>query len=81
MQVAMLTYYQVTRPRKVKVRVVKAHEHVPYLGSENVIDIRALSQKDKSRFGRSFFLSPNERKITEYEAWQKLSKRLKKRIV
>ncbi len=80
MQVAMLTYYQVTRPRKVKVRVVKAHDQVPYLGSENVLDIRSISQKGKTKFGRSFFLSPNERKITEYEAWQKLSKRLQKRI-
>lgn len=77
----MLTYYQVTRPRKVKVRVVKAHDQVPYLGSENVLDIRSISQKGKVKFGRSFFLSPNERKITEYEAWQKLSKRLKNRIV
>ena len=81
MQTTMLTYYQVTRPRKVKVRVVKAHSQVPYLGSENVIDIRAMVNKEKSRFGQSFFLSPNERQITEYEAWQKLSKRLKKRIV
>lgn len=81
MQVAMLTYYQVTRPRKVKVRVVKAHHQVPYLGSENVIDVRAIANKEKSRFGSSFFLSPSERQITEYEAWQKLSKRLKKRIV
>jgi len=81
MQVAMLTYYQVTRPRKVKVRVVKAHAHVPYLGSEHVINVRAMVQKNKSKFGRSFFLSPNERKITEYESWQKLNKRLKKRLV
>lgn len=81
MSTTMLTYYQVTRPRKVKVRVVKAHHHVPYLGSENVIDIRALAQKEKSRFGSSFFLSANEKQITEYEAWQKLSKRLKKRII
>jgi len=81
MATTMLTYYQVTRPRKVKVRVVKAQHQVPYLGSENVIDIRALSQKGRGRFGSSFFLSPNERKITEYEAWQKLSGRLKKRLV
>jgi hypothetical protein len=77
----MLTYYQVTRPRKVKVRVVKAHSQVPFLGSENVIDTRPLATKGKSRFGSSFFLSPNEKQITEYEAWQKLSKRLKKRII
>lgn len=77
----VLSYYQVTRPRKVKVRVVKPHEHVPYLGSDNVIDIRAIAQGSKSRFGSSFFLSPNERQITEYESWQKLSRRLKKRIV
>ena len=81
MQVAMLTYYQVTRPRKVKVRVVKAHTQVPFLGSENVLDIRAISSQGKNKFGRSFFLSQSERKITEYEAWQKLGKRLKKRIV
>ena len=73
--------YQVTRPRKVKVRVVKAHSQVPFLGSENVIDTRPLATKGKSRFGSSFFLSPNEKQITEYEAWQKLSKRLKKRII
>ncbi len=77
----MLTYYQVTRPRKVKVRVVKAHHHVPYLGSENVIDVRAMAKKEKTRFGSSFFLSPSERQITEYESWQKLSKRLKKRMI
>jgi hypothetical protein len=77
----MLTYYQVTRPRKVKVRVVKAHSQVPFLGSENVIDTRPLATKEKGRFGSSFFLSPNEKQITEYEAWQKLSKRLKKRII
>jgi len=77
----MLTYYQVTRPRKVKVRVVKAHSQVPFLGSENVIDTRPLASKGKTRFGSSFFLSPKEKQITEYEAWQKLSKRLKKRII
>ncbi|MCX6805199.1 MAG: hypothetical protein NT114_00690 [Patescibacteria group bacterium] len=81
MSTTMLTYYQVTRPRKVKVRVVKAHSQVPFLGSENVIDTRPLATKGKSRFGSSFFLSPNEKQITEYEAWQKLSKRLKKRII
>jgi hypothetical protein len=81
MSTTMLTYYQVTRPRKVKVRVVKAHSQVPFLGSENVIDTRSLATKEKSRFGSSFFLSPNEKQITEYEAWQKLSKRLKKRII
>jgi len=54
---------------------------VPFLGSENVIDTRPLATKGKSRFGSSFFLSPNEKQITEYEAWQKLSKRLKKRII
>lgn len=77
----VLSYYQVTRPRKVRVRVVKPHEHVPYLGSNNVIDIRAMIGGGKPRFGSSFFLSPNERQITEYEAWQKLGKRLKKRIL
>lgn len=81
MSTTMLTYYQVTRPRKVKVRVVKAHSQVPYLGSENVIDIRAYAKKEKTRFGSSFFLSASEKQITEYEAWQKLSKRLKKRII
>ena len=81
MSTTMLTYYQVTRPRKVKVRVVKAHSQEPFLGSENVIDTRPLATKGKSRFGSSFFLSPNEKQITEYEAWQKLSKRLKKRII
>jgi hypothetical protein len=77
----VLSYYQVTRPRKVKIRVVKPHEHVPYLGSDNVIDIRAIAHGSKPRFGSSFFLSPNERQITEYESWQKLSRKLAKRIV
>lgn len=77
----MLTYYQVTRPRKVKVRVVAAHHHVPYLGSENVLDTRLAAQKGKTKFGKSFFLSQSERQITEFEAWQKLNKRLKKRLV
>jgi hypothetical protein len=77
----VLSYYQVTRPRKVKVRVVKPHEHVPYLGSNNVIDIRAMLSGKNSRFGNSFFMSPNEKQITEYEAWQKLTSRLNKRIV
>ncbi len=81
MQVAMLTYYQVTRPRKVKVRVVKAQDQVPYLASQNVVDIRSLNGKKSQRFGSSFFLSPNERQITEHEAWAKLSARLKKRII
>ncbi len=77
----VLSYYQVTRPRKVKIRVVAAHEHVPYLDGSNVIDVRAIAQGSKPRFGSSFFLSPNERQITEYEAWQKLSRRLSKRLV
>ena len=77
----VLSYYQVTRPRKVKIRVVAPHEHMPYLDGGNVIDIRAIVQGSKPRFGSSFFLSPNERQITEYEAWQKLNRRLRKRLV
>ncbi len=76
--VQMLTYYQVSRPRKIKVRVVKAHEHVPFLGSHNVVDTRKMIKKS---FGATFFTSPLERQLDEYGRWQKLSKKLKKQIV
>ncbi len=75
---AMLTYYQVSRPRKIKVRVVQAHAHVPYLGSSNVVDTRQFVKKG---FGAPFFTSPNERRLNEYDRWQKLAKKLKKQIV
>ena len=76
---AMLTYYQVSRPRKIKVRVVKAHDHVPYLDSGNVIDTRKTTKK--TGFGATFFASRYEQKLSEYDKWQKLSARLKKQII
>lgn len=76
---AMLTYYQVSRPRKIKVRVVKAHDHVPYLGSGNVVDTR---QKTKtSGFGATFFTNRYEQQLSEYDKWQSLSRKLKKQLV
>ena len=76
---AMLTYYQVSRPRKIKVRVVKAHEHVPFLDSENVIDTRKTAKK--SGFGSTFFASRNDNQINEYDKWQKLTAKLSKQII
>jgi hypothetical protein len=76
---AMLTYYQVSRPRKIKVRVVKAHDHVPYLGSGNVVDTR---QKTKiGGFGATFFTNRYEQQLSEYDKWQSLSRKLKKQLV
>jgi hypothetical protein len=69
----MLTYYQVSRPRKIKVRVVKAHEQVQYLNSPNVVDTR--------QFAATFFLNPAERQLTELEAWSKLSRKMAKRAI
>ncbi len=74
----MLTYYQVSRPRKIKVRVVKAHEHVPYLGSSNVVDTRKMVKRS---FGATFFTSMNDQRLGEYDRWQRLNKKLKKQIV
>lgn len=76
---AMLTYYQVSRPRKIKVRVVKAHDHVPFLGSSNVVDTRQLAKKPK--FGATFFASRYEQQISEYDKWQKLTRKLKKQLI
>ncbi|MBI2798268.1 hypothetical protein HYX70_03140 [Candidatus Saccharibacteria bacterium] len=73
----MLTHYQVTRPRKIKVRVVKPHAHVRFLNTPNVVDTR---QPAKRGFGRAFFLSLNEKEASEHDAWHKLEKRLRKRI-
>lgn len=75
----MLTYYQVSRPRKIKVRVVKAHHHVPFLGSSNVVDTRQLAKKPK--FGTTFFVSRHEQQIGEYDRWQKLARKLKKQLI
>jgi uncharacterized protein (DUF1919 family) len=77
--VKMLTYYQVSRPRKIKVRVVKAHDHVPYLGSNNVVDTRKMIKKPK--FGSAFFVSRYEQQLSEYDRWQKLARKLKKQLV
>lgn len=74
----MLTYYQVSRPRKIKVRVVKPHAQVPYLASSNVVDTRQFAKRP---FAATFFLNPAERQLTELEAWSKLSKRLSKRAI
>ena len=76
---AMLTYYQVSRPRKIKVRVVKAHEHVPFLDNGNVIDTRKTVKK--SGFGATFFASRYEKQMNEYDKWQKLASKLKKQII
>ena len=76
---AMLTYYQVSRPRKIKVRVVKAHEHVPFLDSENVIDTRKTVKKPA--FGSTFFASRSDNQINEYYKWQKLTAKLSKQII
>jgi len=76
---AMLTYYQVSRPRKIKVRVVKAHDHVPYLDNGNVVDTRKIAKKPA--FGSTFFASRYEQKLSEYDKWQKLTKRLKKQLI
>lgn len=76
---AMLTYYQVSRPRKIKVRVVKAHEHVPFLDTDNVVDTRKSSKK--KGFGSTFFATRYENQLNEYDRWQKLSARLKKQII
>jgi hypothetical protein len=76
---AMLTYYQVSRPRTIKVRVVKAHEHVPFLDSGNVIDTRKTAKK--TGFGATFFANRVEKQMSEYDKWQKLSDRLSKQIV
>ena len=75
----MLTYYQVSRPRNVKVRVVKAHDHVPYLGSSNVVDTRKKAKV--SRFGATFFNSRQAQHNTEYDKWQSLSRKLKKQLI
>ena len=75
----MLTYYQVSRPRKIKVRVVKAHAHVPYLGSGNVIDTRKLQKKIS--FGATFFASSHDTQLTEYDKWQKLNRKLRKLLI
>lgn len=76
---AMLTYYQVSRPRKIKVRVVKAHAHVPYLGSSNVVDTRKMLKKPK--FGSTFFVNSYEQQLSEYDRWQKLARKLKKQLI
>ncbi len=76
---AMLTYYQVSRPRKIKVRVVKAHDHVPYLGSGNVVDTR---QKTRiGGFGATFFTNRYEQQLSEYDKWQSLARKLKKQLI
>lgn len=76
---AMLTYYQVSRPRKIKVRVVKAHEHVPFLDSENVVDTRKSVKK--AGFGATFFASRQEKQLSEVDKWSKLTKLLEKQII
>ncbi len=75
----MLTYYQVSRPRKIKVRVVKAQDHVPFLGSGNVVDTRKLIKKPK--FGATFFVNRYEQQLSEYDRWQKLARKLKKQLI
>jgi hypothetical protein len=74
----MLTYYQVSRPRKIKVRVVKAHEQVQYLNSPNVVDTRQFARRP---LAATFFLNPAERQLTELEAWSKLSRKMLKRAI
>ncbi|MSR68240.1 hypothetical protein EXS66_00450 [Candidatus Saccharibacteria bacterium] len=76
---AMLTYYQVSRPRKIKVRVVKAHAHVPYLCTGNVVDTRKKAQV--SSFGSTFFASRADSQLSEYDRWRKLSDQLKKQLI
>ena len=76
---AMLTYYQVSRPRKVKVRVVKAHAHVPYLGNSNVVDTR--KQLKTATFGATFFASRAQTQASEYDKWQALNDKLKKKLI
>ncbi len=74
----MLTYYQVSRPRKVKVRVVKAHDQVQFLNSPNVVDTRKLARRP---LAATFFLNPAERQLTEFQAWNKLSRKLLKKAI
>ena len=76
---AMLTYYQVSRPRKVKVRVVKAHAHVPYLGNSNVVDTR--KQLKTASFGATFFASQSPTQTSEYHKWQTLDDKLRKKLI
>lgn len=63
--------------RPVKVKVVKAHQQVPYLQGDNVVDARS---KAKRGFGRMFFVAIKKVPKTERDNWQKLEKGLKKRI-
>ena len=76
----MLTYYQVSRPRKIRVRVVKPHDQLPYLASGNVIDTRRLASP-KPSFGSLFFASQSEVRLSEYDKWQKLAKKLRKNVI
>ncbi len=75
----MLTYYQVSRLRKIRVRVVKAHEHVAYLDSQNVVDTRKPVQK--AGFGSTFFASRYDSQLGEHDRWNRLSEKLKKQLI
>ncbi len=63
--------------RSVKVKIVKAHQQIPYLQGENVIDTRV---KTKRGFGHMFFVTIKKAPKTERDNWQKLEKSFKKRF-
>ncbi|MEI6581380.1 MAG: hypothetical protein WCN86_00695 [bacterium] len=59
--------------------MVKAHAHVPYLGNSNVVDTR--KQLKTATFGATFFASRAQSQASEYDKWQALNDKLKKKLI
>lgn len=72
----MKTNYPKSKSRKIRVRTVKSNRQPPILNTDNIINTR----RQEKGFGGTFFLKMTDRKTIEQNSWDRLEKKLTKRL-